>query len=67
MVHDIVAVTIERRREPPLRDRQSDAVAKALAERPRRDLDAGRASVLGMTGRSTLPLAELFEVLEARS
>ncbi len=62
VVHDIVAMTIEGRRQPPLRDRHADAVAEPLTERSRGDLDAGRAPALRMTGRSALPLPELLEV-----
>ena len=62
MVDDVIAVTIEGRRQPPLRDRHADAVADTLPERSRRHLDAGRASALRMPGRSTPPLPELLEI-----
>ena len=50
VVHDVIALTIERRGQPPLRDGQANAVREPLTKRSSGDLDARRAPVLRMTG-----------------
>ena len=45
----------------PLRERHADGIGNALAERPRRGLDAAGVAVFGMTRR---PAAELPEVAD---
>ena len=64
VVHDLIAGTIERRRQPPLGNRKSDAVADSLTERSGRDFDAWREPALRMAGRAALPLSKLLEVFE---
>ena len=64
MVHDLIAGTIERRRQPPLGNRKSDAVADSLTERSGRDFDAWRDPALRMAGRAAFQLSKLLEVFE---
>ena len=51
MVDDVDIRSVERRGEPPLGDRQSDAVADALAKWPGGDFDARRAPAFRMSRR----------------
>src|SRR4051794_29046681 len=64
VVDDVMALSIERRRQPPLRDGEANAVREALTQRSRGDLNAWRAPVLRVTGRSALPLSELLDVIQ---
>ena len=50
--------------EEPLSDRHPDAVREALAERPRRRLDALRVPALRVPERGRAPLAEALQLLE---
>ncbi len=62
------AVVADLRAEPlaevRLGERDADTVREALAERPRRDLDAGGVAVLRVPGCTRPPLPELLEVGE---
>ena len=64
VVHDIVAVAIEGRRQPSLRDRHPTLLPNPCPSGPVVTSTPGVTSVLGMTGRPAPPLAELFEVLD---
>ena len=63
VIDDLVAFLVEPRREHPLREREPDGVADALAQRPGGDLDARHVAVLGMAGGARAELAELHDVL----
>ena len=51
------------RRNEAFRNRHADGVRDALAQRPRRRLDAGRVPVLGMPRRLGAELAEVLDLL----
>ncbi len=61
-----LAGAVEALCEEPLGDRHADGVAEPLAERPGRDLDAGRVPALGVPGRARAPLAELPQIVNAQ-
>ena len=52
-------------RHPP-GERHSDSMCESLAERPRRQFDAGRLSKLGMTRRTRAELSELRNVFDRK-
>ena len=66
VVDDFVARPVVALGEEPLRDRHAHGVGRALAERPRRRLDAWRQVRLGVAGRPAAPLAEGLEVVESQ-
>jgi hypothetical protein len=64
VVDDLVARPVEARGQVRLGDRHADGIADALAERPRRRLDALGQVALGMARREAAPLAELLDLLD---
>ena len=65
VVDDLLAGTVEARGEHPLGERHPDGVRDPLSQRPGRDLDSGRAAVLGVPGGLRSELPEALDVLEA--
>jgi hypothetical protein len=64
VIDDLKPGAIVARGEIGFGDGHAHAVAEALAERPRRRLDAGRAAALGVAGRLAAPLPELLDLFE---
>src|SRR5665213_2194312 len=62
MVDDLEAGAIVRGSQMRLGYRQTHAVAEALAQRPRRRLDARRNTTLRMAWRHAAPFAKLFDL-----
>src|SRR5258708_40051601 len=55
---------VEVRRQPTRRDRHADAIGAALAQRPRRSLDARGETILRMARTFAAELAEILDVVE---
>ena len=64
MIDDLVAGTIEARREMVFRDRHANGISESLAERAGGRFHARRQSALGMPGRQAAPLAKLFDLFQ---
>src|SRR5271157_1246135 len=64
VIKEIVAVLVELRSQPALRDGEANRVADALAERAGGGLDARRKAVLGVSWRLRVPLAKAFDLIE---
>src|SRR6202041_3184653 len=64
MIDDRVSGTVVTRREPRLRDGESDAVGEALTQRSRGHFYAGGIQPLGMTWSLAAPLSEALDFIQ---
>src|SRR5271157_1987542 len=64
VIKEIVAVPVELRSQPALRDGEADRVADSLAERAGGGLDSRRKAVLGVSWRLRVPLAKAFDLIQ---
>jgi hypothetical protein len=64
VVDDLLVRSVVALREEALGDPEPDTVPDPLSQRPRRGLDAGRVTVLGVPWGARAPLPELLQVVE---
>src|SRR5271157_3543773 len=64
VIKEIVAVLVELRSQPALRDGEANRVADALAERAGGGLDSRRKAVLGVSWRLRVPMAKAFDLIQ---